>query len=42
MPKHFTHVTVRVIVWKERIDKGSRCKNKKEKKKKKEEERIYA
>ena len=25
MPKHFTHVTVRAIVWKERIEKGSRC-----------------
>ena len=34
MPKHFTHVTVPVIVWKERIEKGSRCRKKKE--------RIYA
>ena len=31
MPKHFTHVTVRVIVWKERIEKGSRCSKKKPK-----------
>lgn len=36
MPKRFTHVTVRVIVWKERIEKGSRCREKRKK------ERIYA